>query len=246
MSENVQVTDAPIQELVPGMWAIGQKLGGEVHAFLCDDGGELTLIDTLFDTKPTRILGLIEQIGRKPSDLKHIVISHGHRSHLGGMAALKELTGATLYAHEWEADILSDERKAQGIGLIPHKPFKTFPFQVGLTLGLGRHDPAKVDHFVAGGDRVGPIEIVDATGHSPGHLAFLWSEKKALVAGDAVATWPSLLPGWPGFNLNEKLHRAALRRLAEVEPEVLGVGHGAPITSGARECIRDLIDGLGA
>jgi glyoxylase-like metal-dependent hydrolase (beta-lactamase superfamily II) len=246
-AEKIQTTDQPVQELVPGLWCIGQKLGGQVHAFLCDDGGELTLIDTLFDTKPTRILALIDQIGRKPSDLKHIILSHSHRSHLGGMAALKELSGASVYAHEWEADIIAGERKAQPVGLIPGRPYRAYiPFQLGLSLGLGKHAPCKVDQFVVGGDRVGPIEIVDAEGHSPGHLAFLWPERQALIAGDAVATWPGLMPGWPAFNLNERRHRESLRRMADVEPVVLGVGHGPPITTGARECIRDLIDELGS
>jgi glyoxylase-like metal-dependent hydrolase (beta-lactamase superfamily II) len=240
------LSDGDVQELVPGLWCVGQRLGGHVRAFLCDDGNELTLIDTLYDTKPTRILALIERVGRKPSDLKHIILSHSHRSHLGALAALKELTGATIYAHEWESDIIAGERKAQGVGLIPKRPYRVYiPFQLGVSLGFGTHVPCKVDQFVVGGDRVGPIEIVDASGHSPGHLGFLWSERKALVAGDAVATWPSLMPGWASFTLNERQHRESLRRLAEVEPAVLGVGHGPPITSGARECIRNLIDELG-
>jgi glyoxylase-like metal-dependent hydrolase (beta-lactamase superfamily II) len=233
-------------ELAPGFWAIGQKLGGHVHAFLCDDGsGELTLVDTLFDTDAKRIVGLIERLGRKPEDLKHIVITHGHRSHLGGMARLKELSGASLYSHEWEADILQGERKAQPVSLVPGRPFKTYiPFQLGLALGLGKHPPVKVDHYVAGGDRIGPLELIDASGHSPGHLGFVWREREVLIAGDAVATWPDLLPGWPAFNLNERQHRQALRRLAEVDAKVLCVGHGAPIASGGGKVVRDLVDAL--
>jgi glyoxylase-like metal-dependent hydrolase (beta-lactamase superfamily II) len=235
-----------VVELAPGLWALGQKLGGHVHAFLCDDGQELTLVDTLFDTDGARILRQIERIGRQPSDLRHVVITHGHRSHLGGMARLKEVCGATLYAHEWEADILQGERKAQPVSLVPGRPFRAYiPLQLGLALGLGKHPPAKVDHFVAGGDKIGPLELIDASGHSPGHLAFVWHDRGALIAGDAIATWPSELPGWPAFTLNEKQHRAALRRLVDVEAKVCGVGHGEPITHSARERVRNLVDTLG-
>jgi glyoxylase-like metal-dependent hydrolase (beta-lactamase superfamily II) len=234
-------------ELAPGLWSIGQRLGGHVHAFLCDDGsGELTLVDTLFDADGARILRLMGRIGRKPEALKHIVITHGHRSHLGGMALLKDLSGATLYAHEWEADILQGERKAQPVGLLPGRPYRAYiPLQLGLALGLGRHAPAKVDHCVAGGDRIGPLELIDASGHSPGHLAFVWHDRRALIAGDAIATWPADMPGWPAFNLNERRHRAALRRLVEVEPQVCGVGHGPPMATDARLRIRSLVDALG-
>jgi hypothetical protein len=50
------------------------------------------------------------------------------------------------------------------------------------------------------------------------------------------------MPGWPAFNLNERRHREALRRLAEVDADVCGVGHGAPITRDARTRVRDLVD----
>lgn len=44
--------------------------------------------------------------------LKHILLTHAHRSHLGRLAELKRMSGATVYAHEWEADIIAGERKA--------------------------------------------------------------------------------------------------------------------------------------
>jgi glyoxylase-like metal-dependent hydrolase (beta-lactamase superfamily II) len=232
-----------VDQLAPGLWALGQRRGGRVHAFLCEQGGELTLVDTLFDSDGGRILRQIAHLGRQPSDLKRIVVTHAHRSHLGGLAALKEASGATVYAHEWEADIVAGERKAQPVSLLPGRPLRAyFPLQVGLALGIGKHRPCPVDEYVAGGDRLGPLHVLDASGHSPGHLAFLWPENRALIAGDAIATWPDLMAGWPAFNLNGRRHRATVRRLAETEPETLGVGHGSPIQHGAARRVRDLLD----
>jgi glyoxylase-like metal-dependent hydrolase (beta-lactamase superfamily II) len=237
-----------VVELVPGFWSLGQKLGGQVHAFLCVDGEELTLVDTLYDKDGARILRLIERIGRQPSDLRHIIMTHAHRSHLGGLARLKEVSGATVYAHEWEADIIAREREAQRPPIFPGRPLRAYvPFQLGAALGFGNnHPPVKVDHFVAGGDKVGPLEVIDASGHSPGHLGFVWHDRAAMIAGDAVVTWPAEAPGWASFTLNERQHRAALRRLVEVEAKVCGVGHGAPIAENARERVRDIVDTLGA
>jgi glyoxylase-like metal-dependent hydrolase (beta-lactamase superfamily II) len=110
--------------------------------------------------------------------------------------------------------------------------------QIALNLGIAKHPAAKVDHFVHGGDRIGPVEVIFATGHSPGHLAFYWHERKALIAGDAICTWPNFQLGWRGFMLNAKQHQASLRRLAELDSEILGVGHGGPIESGAAARIR--------
>ena len=239
MSEN------DVTELAPGVWCLGQKKGGRVHAFLFDDGTELTLVDTLYDTDGARILNQIERIGRRPDSLAHIVLTHAHRSHLGGLAELKRRTGATVYSHGWEADIIAGEREAQRVPLIPRRPFRTYiPFQAAAAVGLGGHPPCPVDHHVAEGDRIGPLHVIDTPGHSPGHLAFWIPEHRLLLAGDAIATWPSFLPGWGNFTLNEELHRKSVRRLVEHEPEILGVGHGEPIRGGARERVRDLVDRL--
>jgi glyoxylase-like metal-dependent hydrolase (beta-lactamase superfamily II) len=233
-------------ELAPGIHSIGQKKGGRVHAFLLDDAGSLTLIDTLYDTDGHRVLEEVAGMGRAVADVENIVLTHGHRSHLGGARALKEQSGATVYAHEWEADIVAGERKAQPVSLVPQRPLQAyFPLQVGLALGLGKHPPCPVDHMVSDGDRIGPLQVFHAPGHSPGHLVFYWSERRALFAGDAIATWPEVSAGWPAFNLNPTQHRESLRRMAEFDSEIVAVGHGEPIRSGGEHQVRELVDELG-
>jgi glyoxylase-like metal-dependent hydrolase (beta-lactamase superfamily II) len=235
-----------VTEIAPGVHSLGHGKGGHVHAFLIDDGGgALALVDTLFENDGRLVLEEIDRLGRRVTDLKRIALTHGHRSHLGGLAALKRASGAKVYAHEWEADIVAGERKAQPVSLVPQRPLRAyFPLQVGLALGLGKHPPCPVDHGVSDGDRIGPLEVFHAPGHSPGHLVFSWPERRALFAGDAIATWPELSAGWPAFNLNPTQHRESLRRMAEFDSEVLAVGHGEPIRTEGKRHVRDLVDGL--
>jgi glyoxylase-like metal-dependent hydrolase (beta-lactamase superfamily II) len=229
-----------VKELAPGLHSLGHTKGGHVRAFVVDTGGELTLVDTLFEGDGRLVLDAIHRLGRSVSDLKRIAITHGHRSHLGGLAALKRATGATVYAHAWEADIVSGDRRAQPVTLRPTQSLRLLPFQLGLRLNRPKHAPCPVDEAVEDGDALGPLQVLHAPGHSPGHLAFYWPDRGALIAGDAIATWPELCPGWKAFNLNEKQQAASLRRMADLEARIVGVGHGDPITEGAADRVHSL------
>ena len=55
-------------ELAPGIHSLGHGKGGHVHAFLIDDGGELSLVDTLFETDARLVFDAIRELGRSPSD----------------------------------------------------------------------------------------------------------------------------------------------------------------------------------
>jgi glyoxylase-like metal-dependent hydrolase (beta-lactamase superfamily II) len=106
-------------ELAEGVYGLGHGKGGHVHAFLVEAAGELSLVDTLFEDDGRLIVDALRRLGRRPGDVKRIAITHGHRSHLGGLAALKRLTGAPVYAHAWEADIVAGDRRAQAVSILP-------------------------------------------------------------------------------------------------------------------------------
>jgi glyoxylase-like metal-dependent hydrolase (beta-lactamase superfamily II) len=226
-----------MRELAPGVHVLGGRKGGRVRAFLLEDAGELTLVDTLFEGDGAAVLAGIRALGRSPGDLKRIVLTHAHRSHLGGLAALKRATGATVLAHEWEADVVSGDRPAQSVGLKPTRPLRTYPFQVGIFLNRPRHAPCPVDEGLEDGDQAGPLQVLHLPGHSPGHLGFYWPERGFLIAGDAIATWPRFEGGWRAFTINPAQHAETLRRFAALRPRLLAVGHGDPVTDGAADVI---------
>ncbi len=234
-------------QIVPGLYSLGDTSGGYVRGFLIDDGKELTLVDTLLDKAGTLVLNELQALGKKPQDVKRIILTHAHQSHLGGLTALKAATGARVYSHVWEADVIEGRKKVEvpkTTTLFPQRPLQIYPLQVAFVLRLRMPPPCHVDENLKDGDHVGPLTVMHAPGHTPGSLAFYWPEKKALIAGDIVSTWPELALGWPQITLDNKQNRESVGKLCDqVQAEVLCVGHGEPVVSGAAAFMRDLVAG---
>jgi glyoxylase-like metal-dependent hydrolase (beta-lactamase superfamily II) len=228
-------------KLTDGIHYLKQTMGGHVHAFLLDDGDGITLIDALYDTDAKLILDEIAAMGRKPSDLKNIIATHAHRSHIGGMAVLKEQTNATVYAHEWEIGIIEGKRKSTKVSIWPKAPLGAYYTQFGLAVGFDGHKPCLVDRALKEADHVGPLTIVATPGHTPGCLAFHWPEKKALFVGDVIVTWPRVEAGWAGLTLDMKQNIQSVGKLSDFgDTEIVGVGHGEPIAAGGIEVLKKL------
>lgn len=218
----------------------GMAKGGCSRAYLFEHGDALALVDTLWDEDANVILQYLWSIGRSPTDIRHIVLSHAHRSHLGGLATLRRLSNAEVCSHRAEAPIIEGKENARPIRLWPLRPLKLYPFRVASHFDFVKHVPCKVDRpDLEDGSTVGPLTVVHTPGHTPGHLAFSYRDS-VLAVGDAIATWPRIGAGWPGFNLDEHAYRASLRRLVDRRPEVVGPGHGEPITQSTAEVLRTL------
>jgi len=237
-----------------GIEMLGDASYGNVRAFLVvDDDEKLTLIDTLGEKHPFMILDAIRRLGFAPTELKRIYLTHAHFSHLAGLVALVQLSGAQVYVHEEEADMVRLLREADRLSLLPKRPYRAyFPFQLGAALGLGtsgtgkdRFDGFPVDpanYLDEGRQPKGRIEVIHAPGHTRGHLAFWIKTTGILLAGDAVVTWPYEAGGWGSFTLDRIEQRETLAKLATLGPDVVGVGHGDPIASNAKRRLRRLAD----
>src|SRR5208283_3432217 len=68
------------------------------NPYLIMDPDGLTLIDTGLPGSDKKILNYISGLGRSPSDLKRIIITHSDIDHVGGLSAIRKASGAHIYA----------------------------------------------------------------------------------------------------------------------------------------------------
>ena len=231
-------------ELAPGIVAVGDESRGWVRAFLVADGKDLTLVDALADAHPFRILAAIRKMGRSVSDLKRLWVTHAHFSHLCGLAAMKELSGAKVCSHPFEADIVSGDRKAQRVSIVPKRPYRAYiPFQLGLALGLGDHPPCPVDDSLAEGHEEGGLVVLHTPGHTPGHVAYHFAGHGALFVGDLMCTWHPMR-GRRGaqvmaFNVSTPQSYESLAKVEDLDADLLLPGHGEPWTVGPAAAVAE-------
>ena len=107
-----------------------------------------------------------------------------------------------------------------------------------------RSQGTELDDGLNLGDTIGPLQVVDAAGKSPGEVALLWPDRGILIVGDAIIGNP---PGQCGL-LPERVMddparlRKSLRKLLDLDFDILLVGDGEPILRDAKARLKELIE----
>lgn len=96
---------------------------GWVAAWLVDTGDGLVLIDTLYGEHVEPLLGRIRALGFDPTDIKYAFVTHAHYDHCGGVARIKEISGASIgmTAEDW-AMFAADADGSSGLPGFPTIP----------------------------------------------------------------------------------------------------------------------------
>jgi glyoxylase-like metal-dependent hydrolase (beta-lactamase superfamily II) len=212
---------------------------GLVNTYLVD-GDELALIDTGMPGDAPKILAAVRAHGREPSDIRHILVTHCHPDHAGGLAALKRLTGAVAYMHPLSAAVVRGDEPGRPLhaapGLVNGILCKTFIRRPPWNI-----PPARVEHEILDGDIIpvaGGIRAIHVPGHCAGQLAFhIMRGGGVLLAADTAANMArlGLMPGYEDLRTGLR----SLAKLAGFRFDVAGFGHGAPILRDAEDRFRE-------
>jgi glyoxylase-like metal-dependent hydrolase (beta-lactamase superfamily II) len=202
---------------------------GMVNCYLVREDDGFTLVDTGL---PGTAGDILKAAGAAGGEIRRIALTHAHGDHVGSLEALHEKLPDAEVAISGR-----DARFLRGDGsLDPDEPQSKL---------RGSYPEVDVEpsRLLDPGDRVGSLEVVAAPGHTPGHVAFLDTRDRTLIAGDALQTLGGIavagklrplfpLPALATWHKPAALESAiALRAL---DPARLAVGHGRVIESPAR------------
>ena len=244
------VMSTSLQQVATG---VHRYADGLVNWYLVEDGDALALVDTGWPTSWGRIEAALAGLGRRPSDVTAILLTHGHADHLGAAERGRTATGATVWGHREEiARIKGEQKGGSSIALVPRfLPHLWRPTTLGFVLHAtvrGFLTPRwvkEVRPFETGEqlDVPGRPRILFTPGHTQAHSSFHFAERGVLVTGDALVTRDPVT-GETGpkvfsdaLNSSPEEARRSLDALADAAADVLLPGHGEPWTQGTAVAI---------
>ena len=223
-------------QIVPGLYVIPV---GPVNAFLLESSDGCTLIDSGLPGSADKILQAIRELGKQPTDIRHIVLTHAHPDHIGSFAAIKKATNADAYMHPFDAPIATSGRGFRPMkaapGLLTGILFRLFVRPVPSV------ESASIEYRVEDGQQLpiaGGLTAIHVPGHCAGQLAFLWPQHGGvLFAADACSNLMGL--GWSlGYEDFDEGKRS-LRKLAALDFHVACFGHGKAILHDAADKFKE-------
>ncbi len=187
-----RVARLPLQAF-PDFWVYAYLVLVEDYRVLIDCGSGFHHSNADLEAG-LQIAGEMLGVPLSPSALTHILITHGHIDHFGGLSYLRERSSARIGVHELDLHTLTHTEER--LNLVARR-LHTFFAEAGVspehipqfiaTYKLGKLDyqPVTVDFtYEAAGMSLGPFKMLHTPGHCAGHVVIRLHD--LLFSGDQV------------------------------------------------------------
>jgi glyoxylase-like metal-dependent hydrolase (beta-lactamase superfamily II) len=182
-------------EVFPNFWAYVYVVQKDAYCVLIDAGSGT-------ETSHENLLSGFKQTESRPSDLTHILLTHGDIDHFGGLSKLRPMTSAKIGVHELDVQTVAHHEARLAL---TGQRLASFLIEAGLSEGqreqiLNLHRFSKAIYHSTPVDftlrhaqdgiseatdmQLGLFEFIHLPGHSPGHVAI--RVDAAVFCGDMV------------------------------------------------------------
>jgi glyoxylase-like metal-dependent hydrolase (beta-lactamase superfamily II) len=182
----------------------------DAFVYLVDAGNELVLIDAGVGYGIGRIEDNIRALGFEPALIWHIVATHCHIDHIGGLAAWKERYGSKIIAHDLDRAGIEGENNEL----------------TAASMYCLDYRPVKVDELLHSEQEklsLGDLEFnfLHTPGHTPGSICVYIDTKDGRVLFGQDIHGP-FSPAW-GSDLSQ--WKISMKKLIALQADILCEGH---------------------
>ena len=220
-----------LERVADGVWLLRGDFRGAMNIYFIEEEGGVVQFDAGTKSMRKKAAATARELG----GLKRVVLGHAHADHRGTAPYLD----APVFCHPDEVDDAEGDKAVNpyfNLSLLEVAPIRwMYPTMLKHWDG----GPVKIAGTVSEGDEVAGFRVLHFAGHAPG-LIGLWreSDRVALVSDVVYLVDPARLKPLPhgeatvphpAFAWNHQEAKRSLRRLAELEPLVVGAGHERPM-----------------
>ena len=238
-SQTSRISFNRTQEISPDTYQLSDR--GVNIVLIVEEG--LTLVDTGYPGSSTKVADFIRSLGRSVAEIGLIIITHNHIDHMGGLAEMRRMARARVAVHQ--------------AGIIGTGDEAPYPAGIRRLLGIPFFSnlrrsfllsPEDVDIRLADGDVLEPLgglRVVHTPGHTPCSISLYSPRNKLLIVSDTLvrSRRDIRLPHkMVATDFAQAIH--SVRKMAELDFDILCFGHGKPFIGDASRKMRDLIDSI--
>tara|TARA_B100000315_G_scaffold169291_1_gene157861 strand:- start:1387 stop:2124 length:738 start_codon:yes stop_codon:yes gene_type:complete len=207
------------------------------NAYLLVEPDRLTLIDSGLPGDGKKILAYIQHLGRSPSELERVIVTHGHPDHTGPLKGLSRRTGAVIAVHP--SDTRYREKTNSRWLHYPGQP-PALDWNVPFLHRIPAHELIEDGQMLP---VMGGLQVLHTPGHTSGSVCLYLAGQRVLFTGDTLLADGFLFRRpvpFPGTSFRE--YRASLDRLSELPFETACVGHGKPLRQAGSAALKEMLN----
>jgi glyoxylase-like metal-dependent hydrolase (beta-lactamase superfamily II) len=212
-----------VHEVRPGIWFVEGENRGRypyAHSLYLDGGAGNLLVDTGAGQALENLTGRVDEV----------VLTHYHRDHVKANHLFK---GASFSVHTADAPGVESREgfyRLSGLDQIDLEAYWKMVGQIDFTA-------VEVDRYLGDGDSfdLGKVrlKVLHLPGHTPGHSGFLIEQYGLIYSSDIDLTSFGPWYGNPSSDLDA--FRQSIKRVRDLEPELLITSHSSPVTEQINE-----------
>ncbi|KQY60734.1 MBL fold metallo-hydrolase [Aeromicrobium sp. Root495] len=238
-----------MEQVADGVF-VGQ--GTDVGWLALVDGEDVTLVDTGYPKDHGRLVAGLAALGRRPQDVRAVLVTHAHVDHVGGVAPFSRLGVPVLVGTEELPNARGDVHEQAAPLDVAKRSWRpgvaAWSLRIMRAGGLEHPTVPEAQPVPEGRlDLPGHPVAIACPGHTSGHTAFHLPDVGVVATGDALVTahpvsrvdGPQLIPDFFAHAPDRAV--SSLSALAATDARVVVPGHGPTWRDGVGRAVEQAL-----